>query len=291
MADIKIIVDTSADMPDEIREKYNIGLLSFLSVFDGKSYSTGRDITNAQFYDMLIKAKKIPTTAQTPFQEMYDYLLEQSKRHDSVIFFTISSKGSGQYQTACLVREQILEEDNPKADIHIVDSMTYSLFIAQTAVEAAKMAEAGKSVGEIIGYCNEYIKTWHAYLLVDTLKYLEKGGRINKAEAIFGTLLDIKPVLTIRNGLVEADDKLRGKKKLLDKLILKMKENPEFDAENPEFLVVHSDIEKGGELRQRLIEEFDIDDVKMFSEFGPVVGTHTGPGAVAVIFRTNGGNQ
>lgn len=291
MAKIKIIVDTAADMPEELRKKHDIGLLSFLSIFDGKSYVTGVDITNAEFYKMLTEAKNIPTTSQTPYQDMYDYLLKMSREYDSVIYFTISSKGSGQYQTASLIRSTILEEDNPGADIRIVDTMSYSLYIAVTALKAAEMAEEGKTADEIVSFCTEYIKTWHAFLLVDTLKYLEKGGRINKAEAILGTLLDIKPVLTIRNGLVEADDKLRGKKRLFDKLIEKIREYPDFDEEHKEFMIVHSDAEKGEELRRKLAEEFEIDDVLLFGEFGPVVGTHTGPGAAAVIFRVHGGKE
>lgn len=285
MADIKIVVDTSSDIPKEMLEKYDIGLLSFISIFGEESYVSGVDLSNQEFYQKLEAAEQIPTTSQTPYGDMYDYLLEQTRLHESVIYFTISSKGSGQHHTATMVAEDILEE-NPKADLHIVDTMTFSLYIAQTACYAAELVRQGKNVQEILAECEAYVKSWHALLLVDTLKYLEKGGRINKAAAIVGTLLDIKPVLTIRDGLVEAEDKLRGKKKVLDKLIEKVKEHPAFDAEHPEFMVVHSDAQKGGELKEKLLEEFQIDDITMLSEFGPIVGTHTGPGAVAVIFRT-----
>lgn len=284
MADIKIIVDTSSDIPKEIAEKYDIGMLSFLSVFGDACYVTGVNMTNSEFYEKLAESDIIPTTAQTPYGDMYDYLLAQSKLHDSVIYFTISSVGSGQHNTARLVVNEIKEE-YPDADIHIVDSQKFSLYIAQTAVHAAQMAQEGKSASEIIDECSKYIETWRCYLLVDTLKYLEKGGRINKAKAIVGTLLDIKPILTIENGLVEMFDKLRGKKKLLEKLIEKIQDDDDFDDDKKEFLVVHSDSDRADEMCELLKEEFDIDDVKMISEFGPIIGTHVGPGAIAVIFR------
>ena len=282
MTDVKIVVDTSSDIPADIAEKYDIGILSFLSIFGEKSYVTGVDMTNAEFYEMLENSEKIPTTSQTPYGDMYDYLLEQAKAHESVIYFTISSKGSGQHHTANLVAEEIKEE-YPQADIHIIDSEKFSLYISETAVHAAELAQDDVPVTEIIEECKRYIKTWRCYLLVDTLKYLEKGGRINKTAAIVGTLLDIKPILTIENGLVESMDKLRGKKKLVDKLIEKIKEDPDFDAEDPRFLVVQSDKKRGDEACEKLREDFGGDCVRMSSEFGPIVGTHVGKGAFAII--------
>lgn len=285
MADIKIVVDTSADMPQELVEKYDFGMLHFLSIFGEETYVTGVDITNAQFFEKLTSSNIFPTTSQTPYGDMYDYLLKMCKENKSVIYFTISSKGSGQYNTANIVKEEILEE-YPDADLHIVDTQSFSIYIAQTAVFAAQLAQEGKGVDEIIAKSMEHIKTWKAFMLVDTLKYLEKGGRLGKASAVVGTLLDIKPILTIEDGLVGSMDKLRGKKKLVDKLIEKVEEYPEFDSENPEFLVIHSDDEKGKELVAKLTEKYGEGCVKMYSEFGPIVGTHVATGAFAVLCRT-----
>lgn len=282
--DIKIVVDTGSDIPKSVAEKYDIGILSFISVFGEECYVSGVDMTNEEFYKKLEESDKIPTTSQTPYMDMSDYLKEQAKNHDAVIYFTLSSKGSGQYHTACLIRDE-LKEDEGIDNIYIADTMSYSLYIANTAVKAAKLAEEGKTPEEIIEYCDKYIKKWRAFLLVDTLKYLEKGGRINKANAIIGTLLDVKPVLTIENGLVEPYDKFRGKKKLVEKLIDKVKEDEDFDDENPEFLIVQSSEEKGRELESALKDEFGDESVKMYGEFGPIVGTHVGKGAFAVIAK------
>lgn len=285
MKDIKIVVDTSADMPKELLEKYDIGLINFLTVFNEKSYVAGVDIDNDDFYRMLAESDKLPTTAQTPYQDMYDYLLAESKNHKTVIYFVISSKGSGQSNTARMVVKEIKEGDNPNADIRIIDTLSYSVYIASTAVHAAELVKAGADVDEILKSCAEYIKSWEVYLLVDSLKYLEKGGRITKTAAIVGSLLDIKPVLTIREGLIEPVEKLRGKKKLAKKLIELIKENPEYDSEKKEFIVIHSDKQKGDEMVEALKDEFGDITLTMFSEFGPIIGTHTGPGCLAVLFR------
>lgn len=284
MTDIKIIVDSGSDIPQDIADKYNIGVISFLSIFGTEQYVQRTEITNEQFFDKLEEYDGIPTTSQTPFGDMFDYFKQQCEEHESVIYFALSSVASGQYQTANLVKSEI-EEKNPNADFHIVDSQKFSLYIAQTAVHAAQMAKDGKSVDEIITECEKYIKTWRCYLLVDTLKYLEKGGRLSKAAAFVGTMLDIKPILTIEHGLVESLDKLRGKKKLLDKLIAKIQDDSDFDAENPKFLIVHSDEDKGREACEKLRDEYGEDCIEMYGEFGPLIGTHVGRGAIAILVK------
>ena len=284
MADIKIIVDSGSDIPQEIADKYDIGIISFLSLFGEEQYVQRVDITNEEFFDKLESFDGFPTTSQTPYGDMYDFFSKQCSENKSVIYFALSSAASGQYQTANLVKNEILEE-NPEADFHIVDTQTFSLYIARTAVHAAQMVQEGKNAQEIITECENYIKTWRAYLLVDTLKYLEKGGRLSKAAAFVGTMLDIKPILTIEHGLVESMDKLRGKKKMLDKLIEKIQDDPDFDADNPKFLVVQSDAEKGEETLEKLRDEFGEDCIEMYGEFGPLIGTHVGRGAIAIIPR------
>ena len=288
MADIKIIVDSGSDIPQEIADKYDIGIISFLSLFGEEQYVQRVDITNEEFFDKLESFKGFPTTSQTPYGDMYDFFSRQCSENKSVIYFALSSAASGQYQTANLVKNKILEE-NPDADFHIVDTQTFSLYIAKTAVHAAQMVQDGKNAQEIVAECENYIKTWRAYVLVDTLKYLEKGGRLSKAAAFVGTMLDIKPILTIEHGLVESMDKLRGKKKLLDKLIEKIQDDPDFDADNPKFLVVQSDAEKGEETLEKLRDEFGEDCIEMYGEFGPLIGTHVGRGAIAIIPRITAG--
>ena len=106
-----------------------------------------------------------------------------------------------------------------------------------------------------------------------------------KAAAFVGTMLDIKPILTIEHGLVESLDKLRGKKKLLDKLIAKIQDDSDFDAENPKFLIVQSDEDKGQEVCEKLRDEYGEDCIEMYGEFGPLIGTHVGRGEIAILVK------
>ncbi len=288
MSDIKIIVDSGSDIPQETADKYDIGIISFLSLFGEEQFVQRVDITNEEFFDKLESFDGFPTTSQTPYGDMYDFFKEQCEQHKTVIYFALSSAASGQYQTANLVKSEI-EEENPDADFRIVDTQKFSLYIADTAVHAAKLVQEGKSADEIIADCEKYIKTWRAYLLVDTLKYLEKGGRLSKTAAFVGTMLDIKPILTIEHGLVENMDKLRGKKKLIDKLIDKIHDDPDFDEENPKFMIVQSDDDKGQEAMEKLRDEFGDDCIEMYGEFGPLIGTHVGRGAIAIIPRITTG--
>lgn len=284
MAKVKLFIDTSADMPEELQKQHDIGMINFLSVFGETTYVAGEELSNAEFYKKLSEAPALPKTAQTPYLDMYDILNAAAQEYDTVVYFTISSKGSGQYHTATRVAEEIMEQ-NPKADVRIFDSMKYSLYIAATAIYARKLLDEGVDIDTVLEQCRTYVESWEVYILVDSLEFLQKGGRIKKSTAVLGMLLDIRPVLTIRDGLIDSIEKIRGKKKIFEKLLALVRENPEFDAEKKEFMIVHSDLESGLKLKEAVQQEFGLDDIYIFSEFGPIVGTHIGPGALAVIFR------
>lgn len=286
MADIKIMVDSSADMTREQREKYGIGLIPLLSLFGEKSYVIEEELSNDEFYKMLNESGVLPKTSQTPYAMMYDILLKESREHETVIYFTLSSLASGQNHSAQLVRDDIIENENPDANIIIVDTKSFSVIIGRSVIEAAKYVKEGKSAEEVIELTLEYLSKWHAMMLVSDLTFLEKGGRMRKTTAVLGSLLDIKPVLTINDGLIEVETKLRGKKKLARKLCELVADFEGFDESACEFVVAHSDKEAGEELIETLKEEFDTSKGIYVSEFGPLIGTNTGNGAFAIVFRT-----
>lgn len=285
MADIKIVIDTGADMPPELIEKYDFALIRFLSIFGETSYVQGVDIDTEQFYDKLINEGVIPTTSQTPVGDMFDFFRDLAQKHKTVIYFCLSGAASGQYQSATLVASELMDE-NPDFDIRIIDTRLFSIFISQTAVFAAELVNAGKSADEVIAESVEYMESWRAYFLVETLEYLQKGGRLSKGAAIVGSLLDIKPVLTIEDGLVTTAEKLRGKKKLIDKLLNIMEEDEDFIAcDVKEFGIIESRGGKGDEIEERIREKYGDDCIVMRGMLGPLIATHVGPGTSAVLFR------
>lgn len=283
MGKIKIFVDTAADMREDIAKEKNIGIIRFLSVFGEETYVTGTELSNEEFYKKLEEFGDIPKTAQTPYADMLDILSEAAKEYETVIYFTISSKASGQFNTANMIVNEIKEE-NPDADIRIVDTERFSAFISRGALVAAELADEGKSADDVIAAAKAEMDSWQAYILVDSLSYLEKGGRINKASAIIGTLLDIKPVLTVNNGLIEPLEKLRGKKKVFKKLVELIGENPLFDGKKKEFIVVQSSRDYADQTTEVIKDEFSVDVFEEY-EIGPIVGTHIGPGTLGVLFR------
>lgn len=285
MSKIKIVADTGADLTEEQVKEYDIGLFRFFNIFDEESYVSGTDMTSDEFFQKMEQTGIVPTTAQAPYADMLDALEKYTSEYDTVIVFTLSSKASGQNNTLHMIKRDI-EEENSNADIRIIDSETFSLGIAVGVIRASELVKGGADADTVEKQAREYMKKWDVYFLVDNLKYLEKGGRINKASAVIGGILDIKPILSVRNGLVEAVDKLRGKKRVTEKLIAKIKDNPRFDADAKRFAVVYADKDRGEEAVSALKEEFDGCDIVMYNQLGSVIGTHTGPGLVGIFFET-----
>lgn len=284
MAKIKIMVDTSAAMTREMLDEYGIERMNFIVSFGDESFVANEELTNDEFYKRLAVCTEPPKTAMVPYQSIYDAFLRAASECDTLIYYSISSRGSGQNHSAHLVLDE-LSEEHPELDIRIVDTMSYAFFIANAAMMAAKMAREGASADEIIEKTTAEIGMWNAQFVVGNLDFLCKGGRITKLAATLGQIIDIKPVLTVRDGLIEPCGKLRGSKKLEKKLIDAMKADKNFDSEHPRFFVQHSSPEGGALLVQLLREEFGEDTVEIFGEFDPSVGAHVGPGVIAVYYR------
>ncbi|MBQ6907293.1 MAG: DegV family protein, partial [Clostridia bacterium] len=236
------------------------------------------------FYEKLLSSEELPKTSQTSPAIIYEKLSEAAKEYDSVVFFTISKNASGEYNNARMNAEMIKEE-NPDCDIRIVDTMTFSAYIGETAIKFRELLNDGLSVDDALSEAMKMLSYYEVYILVDSLKFLEKGGRIKKTTAIVGELLEIKPVLSIRDGLIEPIEKIRGRKKMIKKLIDLIAESPEFDGENKEFIIVDSNKDYGDEAESLLLEEFDGAKINRRYEFGPIIGTHIGNNALAILFK------
>ena len=259
-------------------------IINFLCTFGEKSYVAGEELSNKEFYEKLSESDELPKTSQTPPAVMYDKLSDAAKEYDSVVFFTISQNASGEYNNARMNAEMIKEE-NPDCDIRIVDTMTFSAYISETAIKFRELLESGMDIDEALDGALKMLSYYEVYILVDSLKFLEKGGRIKKTAAIVGELLEIKPVLSIRDGLIEPIEKIRGKKKMIKKLVELISESPDFDAENKEFIIVESNKDYGDEAERLIGEEFEDAKINRRYEFGPIIGTHIGNNALAILFK------
>lgn len=282
MSKIRIITDSGSDLTVEKANELDIRLIPISFTFDGENYfKEGLDMPVEEFYEKLKASETTPKTTQVTPIEFTDVFNEElDNGYDTLIVVTISSKGSGMNQNARLAASEVMEERG--GDIVVVDSMGYSALYGVPVTYAAKMAKEGKEKDEIVSFLEESIASLKAYFLVDDLLHLKKGGRINAATLVIANMLDLKPVLTIKDGVVVQKDKLRGSKKVFKKLIENALDD-DFVLEGKTVFVPYTGSrERGEELAEVLRDEFDnINPVPY--QVGAIIGCHGGPGLVGFI--------
>lgn len=283
MARIKIICDSAADIPRETAEKLGIRVMPLWYTFDGENYlADGIDMTNKDFFDKMRTDKVLPKTSQVTAPQWEEAFREELKEADSILCFTMSSAASGTCQSANIAKNEILSE-NPDADITIVDSMALSFTYGLAITKVAPMVNEGKTVEEIVKEYNLIMSKMVYFFLVEDLEYLKKGGRINLATLTLANIMDIKPVLTLKDGLVVSCDKIRGGKRLYDKF-MQMYKDKGYVLTGKEIYVVHSLTEDRAlafcEAAQTAFEPAAMNVL----ELGATIGAHAGPGLSAVVY-------
>ena len=271
MNNIKIICDTMSDLQPGIAEKYDIDILPANIIFNEKEYRAGIDLTTEEFYKMLRSNKEIPKTSQIPLLTFVDTFEKYINEGKTILYLAGSSAASGIYQTANLVKNQI------EGPLYIFDTYSLSVGSGMLVEEAAIMASEGKSVDEIIERLEEMKVNSHVYFSVDSLEYLHKGGRISSTKAAVGTLLNIKPILTIEDGLVKQKSQVRGSKKLMPSLIQMQINDVGNDFSNIDIYVGHNDDkELTDAFVQKIKEELNPRNIYKV-QIGACVAAHSGP--------------
>lgn len=280
MAKIKLVTDSTADLPQEIYDRYGITVLPMLISFGEEGYRDGIDITPEEFYTKLVTYDGFPTTAQiTPgiFTNLYEELAEE---YDLILSVHLSGKLSGTLDSGRLAAQSI-----KKAQVVVYDSESASLGIGFQVLEAARAIEEGCELQEIIRRMDHVKATTSIYFSVPSLEHLQKGGRIGKASAFIGGLLNIVPLLTIDEGSVAPFEKIRGKKRVFGRMVELLSERVEqWGKENLNVSVLHTVNPEGAEeLVEQYQSAFGFDEI-LVTQLGPTIGTHTGPGVIATVF-------
>jgi len=271
---ITIVTDSTCDLPIELIQKYNISVVPLYVRFGEKVYREGIDITGNEFYQRL-KGTISPSTSQPSPQDFITVYQELNQDDNSIISIHISSKLSGTVQSAIMAKNELNLEK-----IEIIDSLQTSISLGMIVLEAAKLCQGQKSKNEIINSISKLIHEIRTIFTVDTLEYLQKGGRIGKAQAFLGSILDIKPILGIQEGEVIPLAKVRGRKKMFSEVIEKIKED--IGTKKINVGLVHANSQELGlKLKDLMYEHFQIKEC-IFSQIGAVIGTHTGPGTLGV---------
>jgi DegV family protein with EDD domain len=277
MQKVKIISDSASDISPQIVKDLNITIVPLKVNFGERVYKDFYDLSSDEFFMMMKKTDVMPKTSMVSPSEWKEVFKKESEQYDCVICFTLSSNASGTYQSALLAKEEL-----GSGNVEIIDSNSLSYGYGIAVVEAAKMALNGEEKSEIIKAFTNFMKNIDVYFIVDSLENLRKGGRINLSQAILGTLLDIKPLLTIENGLVVPVAKIRGKKNIVNKMIKIFKERGY--AENCKIAIAHGLMPKlKDEMKEKIIEVFKPREISE-TKVGSVIGTHAGPGVIGVIF-------
>lgn len=276
---IKIITDSICDVPKEYVERYGIRVVPLTVNFGDESFKDGVDLTLEEFLAKLDKAETLPTTSQVPPAEFLKVYREEAAAGNTIISIHGSSQLSGTYNSAVMAKEQLGE-----VGIQVIDSMGISLGAGLLVIKAARLAEDGMDAIEIVKQIEaDKLRMKYTFIL-DTLKYLQKGGRLSLSASVLGSILNIKPILTVENGKLELFEKSRGIKKAIASVLNTIKENG-WSLDGKIVGINHiADPEHMRMLEEELKKEYDIKEF-IRGEVGSVVATHGGPGAVAVHFE------
>ncbi|NRY61612.1 DegV family protein with EDD domain [Clostridium beijerinckii] len=275
MEKIKIITDSTADLPKEIYEKYDIEVLPLLINFGEESYLDGVEINTNEVFERIRNENILPTTAQvTPnrFVEIYKkYLAEGYK----IISIHMSSVMSGTYQSACIAKEMLESQD-----IIVVDSQNVTAALGILVLKAVKLIEKGYNISEVEEKLNSIRNKVKLSVYFDSLEYLVRGGRISKTAGMVGGMLGIKLILEIKDGIMSVKDKIRGNKKAIKKIISDL-ENATLDEEVPVILIDVNNIEVKEALRTYMNDN-NVNFIEC--QVGSTVCIHSGPGCCGLVF-------
>jgi DegV family protein with EDD domain len=274
---IRIVTDSTADLPTQLAEELGISVVPVYVRFGEEVYRDRVDISEDKFYQRLEKTTVHPSTVQPGPQDFLEVYRKLSPKADGIVSIHISSKLSGTFNSALMAKDML----DVKCPVEVVDTQMVTMGLGLIVIVAATMANKGESIDKIVKEVKKTIPKIHLLCLFDTLKYLLLGGRIGKAKALLGSILSVKPMITIKDGEIVPAGQVRTRAKGMDKLL-------EFgqNAKNIQDLaVVHSTTpDEAQELAKQLGPTFDRKRIRI-ARVGPALGVHAGPGTLIVVTR------
>lgn len=278
-----LMTDSNSEITYKMADEYDIKCILMPYTIDGVEidYDLGRNTDFKGFFDRM-RAGASVTTAQRNPQDFLDFWRPFLEQGLDVLYIAFSSQLSGTFNCATIARNELLEEF-PQRRIELVDTLAISFVEGQLVYKAAKMKKEGKSLDEIKDWVEANKFHSMAYFTVSDLKYLKRGGRISGTTAAMGTLLDIKPMIhESMEGKLEPIEKVKGRKKAMKRLLEMLKEK-QADEEFP-IVIKHADCyDEALVLEKAVKERYHFSEV-MIHDVGPVIGSHCGPGTLALVF-------
>ncbi|NLW15608.1 MAG: DegV family protein [Erysipelothrix sp.] len=279
---ITIITDSTSYIDKDVQKQYGIEILSLFFTYGNESIKEV-DVDNKTFYQRMEK-EGIPISSQPSIGETEALMRSILDKGNDIIGVFISSDFSGTFNSASLVANT-LKEEYPDRKITIIDSRSNSMQLGFSVLVGARLAKKGESYSKIVEAIEANTKHSRFLFIPDNLDYLEKGGRIGKAGALFGNMLKITPILTVEDGSVEVYKKVRTKKRAILAMVDKMNQDNAV-SKIKEIAIHHINcMDEALEFEKILKKNFDVDI--LISSIGPVIGLHVGPGAVGVVYYTD----
>lgn len=272
-----VVTDSTAYIPKELREKWNIYMIPLNVVFGEESYREELELSAGDFYEQVRDSQNdLPKTSQPAIGEFVELFEKLSTEYDAVISIHLSSGISGTFQGAITAGNMV---DN--IHVHAFDSEISCMVQGFYALEAAKLAHEGKDAKEIMDRLHEMKQSMRAYFMVDDLSHLQRGGRLSSAQAFVGSLLQVKPLLHFEDKKIVPFEKIRTRKKAVNRLVELLKEDAEKGMPIMATVIHANRPEDAEELKQSIETEFPNVEV-IISYFGPVIGTHLGEGSLGL---------
>lgn len=278
---VKIITDSAADLPKELVAQHGIEVLPLMVYLDNQEFRDGETMNPQEMFRGM-REGKVYKTAQVPLQIFREVFLRHAENGDTCIYVAFSSALSGTYQSAVLAKNEILE-DYPDVQLEVIDTKCASMGFGLVVLKAAELAAQGKSQEEILEAIRFHALHMEHIFTVDNLEYLYRGGRVSKTAAFIGGLLNIKPVLHVEDGKLIPLEKLRGRRKVLDRMVAIMAERGVSHDQQVIGISHGDDIETAHNLRDMIRERFGCKEF-VISQIGGAVGAHAGPGTIALFF-------
>lgn len=288
MADYKIVTDTTTDLPKEYFSEHDIGLLHLSCLLDGETYGKDKDLDIRYFYEC-VRNGSMPTTSQVNPDEAKEYFEGLISEYSKILYLGFSGGLSGTCQSVKLAAQEIMEE-HPEVKIIVIDTLCASLGEGLLVSKSVELRDSGATFEENADYIEKHLQNLCHVFTVDDLNHLYRGGRVSKASAVLGTMINIKPLLHVdHEGHLINIGKVRGRKKSLLSLVDMMEERigsyKEVYAENKEWIYIsHSDCAEDAEFVAEEIKKRFGCDKFLIHFIGPVIGSHTGAGTVALFF-------
>jgi len=271
---IRIVTDSTSDINAELAKKLDVTVVPLNVRFGNENFKDRIDLDSRKFFQLLEAADELPTTSLPSPGDVQAVYEELVKKYDSIISIHISSKMSGTFQSA-----RAASFEFPDRDIVVIDSEYVASALMIIVVRAAREVKKGADRDSVLGRIKEDISKMDIFFVVDSLDYLQRGGRMGLTSHVIGSLLNVKPILTVRDGVIDTKSKVRSLKKAFRKVVELIEEK----HEKPELAVISHGraMDESKELEKMLRSDYPDLEV-LGSEIGPVIGTHTGPGCIEI---------